>query len=67
MTSDRLTPDTVEKFSREDEKTSMSLENYILELALQDLDPDERLLEYLEVAKSLLDQAKEELGKGDIR
>ncbi len=45
----------------------MELEEYLVELATQDLDPSERAQEYVEVALGLLIQAQEGLRKGDVR
>ncbi|RLF11136.1 MAG: hypothetical protein DRJ69_02245 [Thermoprotei archaeon] len=45
----------------------MSLEEYVLELASKDLDPQERARESIQVARDLLEQAREELEKGDVR
>ena len=52
---------------REARKLGVSPEEYVLELMLRDLDPPERAKEYLEASKELLEQAREELDKGDIR
>ena len=57
----------VDRLEREARKLGVSLEEYVLELMLRDLDPPERAKEYLEASKELLEQAREELGKGDIR
>jgi hypothetical protein len=51
----------------EAEKRGISLEEYIVELVLKDLDPLERAREYLAVAQELLIQAGEELSKNNIR
>ncbi len=45
----------------------MGLEEYLVELATQGLDPQERAREYAEAAQELLEQAREELRRGDIR
>jgi len=45
----------------------MSPVEYIVELTLGDLDPPERAREYVDAAKSLLEQAEEELERGDVR
>ena len=51
----------------EAEKQGLSVEEYLVELLSQSLDPRERAREYIEAAKELLEQAREELEKGDIR
>ena len=63
----RLTRSLAERLKREARKTGLSLEGYILELALQGLDPKERAREYIEAAKFLLEQVREELARGDVR
>ncbi len=45
----------------------MSLEEYIIDALSRDLDPRDRAEEYAEAAKELLEQAREELKKGDVR
>ncbi|BEP17322.1 PaREP1 family protein [Pyrofollis japonicus] len=45
----------------------MGLEEYLVELVAQGLDPPERALEYIEAARELLEQACEELKRGDVR
>ena len=51
----------------EAEKHSISVEEYLLELLSQGLDPRDRALEYIEAAEDLLEEAREELGKGNVR
>lgn len=63
----RLPRGVAEKLEREARKLGLSLEEYVLELALRDLDPLERAQEYVEAAKDLLGRAQEELEKGDVR
>ena len=63
----RLPRSVVERLEREAQKLGLSLEEYVLELVLKGLDPAERIREYVEAAQDLLDQAREELGKGDVR
>lgn len=57
----------VESLEREARKAGLSLEEYVLELILQGLDPRERAREYVEVAEDLLRRAREELKEGDVR
>ncbi len=63
----RLPRSVVERLEREARRLGLSLEEYVLELVLRDLDPVERAREYVEAAHDLLGQAREELGKGDVR
>jgi len=63
----KLPRSIVERIERDAKKAGLSLEEYIIELIFQSLDPDERILEYIDVAKDLLGQAREELQKGDVR
>jgi alkyl sulfatase BDS1-like metallo-beta-lactamase superfamily hydrolase len=56
-----------ERIRREAEKQGLAPEEYILEAITRDLDPDKRAREYIESASALLEQAKEELQKGDLR
>ena len=51
----------------EAEKQGLSLEEYLLELITQGLDPKEKAREYIEVARELLEQSREELKKSDVR
>lgn len=57
----------VEHAKKEAEKLGLSLEGYIIELIVQRLDPKDRAVEYIEAAKELLGQAREELKKDNIR
>ncbi|RLG74959.1 MAG: hypothetical protein DRO14_05145 [Thermoprotei archaeon] len=57
----------IERLCEEARKLGLSLEEYILELVLQSLDSFERVREYINAAKNLLDQTRKELEKGDIR
>ncbi len=51
----------------EAEKLGISVDEYLVELLSQGLDPKSKAMEYVEVAKSLLEEAKEELSKGNVR
>ncbi len=57
----------VKRIRREAEKLGVSLEEYIVEILLQKLDPYDKAREYIESAKELLEEAEEELAKNDIR
>ncbi len=49
------------------EKYGLSVDEYLVELLSQGLDPRDRALEYIEAAEDLLEEAREELGKGNVR
>ena len=51
----------------EAEKLGVSVDEYVVELLSQSLDPRDRAREYVEVANDLLEEAGEELEKGNIR
>ena len=51
----------------EAEKSGVSVEEYLVELLSQGLDPRDRALEYIEAAEDLLEEAREELGRGNVR
>lgn len=51
----------------EAEKLGFSVDEYLVEVLSQGLDPRERAREYVEAAEDLLDKAQEELGKGNVR
>lgn len=63
----KLPRSVVERLRREAEKLGLTLEEYIVELALQGLDPPEAARGYLEAALNLVEEAREELGRGDLR
>ncbi len=56
-----------ERLEREARKLGVSLEEYVFDLVLRDLDPQERAKEYIEVSAELLRKAREELEGGDVR
>ncbi len=63
-----VVPANVARRLREEaEKLGLSPEEYLVELALRGLDPPERAREYIEASKSLLEQAREELARGNVR
>ncbi len=49
------------------EKLGVSVDEYIIELLTQDLDPRDRAREYIEASQELLHEAREELRKNNIR
>ncbi len=57
----------LEKLEHEARKSGLGVEEYILELILENIDPEERVQEYIEAAKDLLEQSREEIDKGNIR
>ena len=62
-----LPPRVAERIRREAERLGVTLEEYLIELVEGEADPKERALDYIEAAKLLLEQAREELGKGGLR
>ncbi len=48
-------------------KLGVTVEELLIDLLDRDLDPQSRALEYIEAALDLLEQAREELEKGDLR
>ena len=57
----------IERARKEARKRGMSLEEFLLELVSEGLNPRERGLEYIEAARELLAQAREELEKENVR
>ncbi len=55
------------RIRREAERLGLSVEEYIVELLSQNLDPKSRVREYIQIAEELLEEAREELRKGDVR
>ena len=51
----------------EAEKLGFSIDEYLVEVLSQGLDPKDRAREYVEAAEDLLEEAREELGKGSVR
>lgn len=53
---------------REDaERLGLSVDEYLVEILSQRLDPKDRALEYVEAAEELLEEARRELGEGNVR
>ncbi|NPA96892.1 MAG: hypothetical protein GXO32_04770, partial [Crenarchaeota archaeon] len=48
-------------------KLGLSVDEYLVELLSQGLDPRERAVEYIEVSKDLLEEARRELERGNVR
>jgi HEPN domain-containing protein len=57
----------VERLREEARRLGVSLEEYLADIAFQNLDPHERAIEYIKAAEELLKSAREELAKGDVR
>ena len=55
------------RLEEEARRHDMTPEEYLLELLTKDLDPQEKAKEYIKASKELLEEAKEELRKGNIR
>ena len=55
------------RIRREAEKLGVTIDEYVVELLSQGLDPRDKAVEYIEVAEDLLEEARGELGKGDVR
>ncbi len=55
------------RIREEAEKLGYSVDEYLVEALTQSLDPKDKAREYVEAAEDLLEEAKEELGKGNIR
>jgi len=61
-------PESIAKRVREAaEKLGMTPEEYIVDLLTRDLDPEERVKEYIGAARSLIAQARREFERGDLR
>ena len=57
----------LEELKRRAEERGLSLEEFLTEIGTQDLDPEDRAKKYIDVAMELINQAKEELMKNDLR
>ena len=63
-----ILPKSISKeLSRRAREVGVSVEEYLADLLIQDPDPSERVKKYAEASLELLEQAKEELEKGDLR
>jgi len=49
------------------EERGVSIEGLLVEIATQGMDPGDRAKKYIEASLELLEQAREELNKGDLR
>ena len=57
----------VERLSREARRLGISVDELLLELVLRDLDPPVRVRSYAEASRDLIEQALEELRRGNVR
>ena len=57
----------VRELRRRVEASGMSLEEFIAEIATEDIDPSERAGRYVKAALELLDQVRVELDRGNLR
>ncbi len=57
----------IERLKKEAEKLGVSLDEYIVELSSRESDPRDKALEYVDAAYELIDQARSELTKSNIR
>ena len=67
MTSLRLPRRIIERIEREARRAGLSVNEYLIDLLSQGLDPRERAVEYIEASRELLDEARQELARGDAR
>ena len=67
MTQLTLKGPIAKRLEEEARKHDMTPEEYLLELLTQDLDPQEKAKEYIKASKELLEEAREELQKGNVR
>ena len=56
-----------QRVREEAEKLGVSVEEYLVELLSQNLDPEGRVVEYIGAAEDLLREAREGLSKGNVR
>ncbi len=58
---------TAQRIREEARRLGVSVEEYVLELITQGLDPRVRAVEYIEAAEELVGRAGDELERGDVR
>ncbi|MCE4610395.1 MAG: PaREP1 family protein [Desulfurococcales archaeon] len=63
----RLPRRLAERVEREARNAGLGVEEYLVDLVLQHMDLDERAQAYIEKAQALMDHAREELAKGNVR
>ena len=57
----------IRRIREEAHKLGMTYEEYLVELITQGLNPHDKAVEYIETALELLNKAREELRRGDVR
>ncbi len=57
----------VDRVKREATRLGITLEEYLPDLVTQNLDPHSRAKEYIETSKELVEEARTELEKGNVR
>jgi len=57
----------IERAREKARRHGMELDEYLVELLTSDMDPRDRARDYILVARDLLEQAREELRRGDVR
>ena len=63
-----LIPESIVKRLREEaRRIGLGFDEYIIDLLSRNLDPDDRSIRYAEASRELLDQARKELNKKNIR
>lgn len=62
-----IPPSVINFLKKQAELLGVPIEDIVLERLLVDLDPEDKAKEYISVASSLLEQAKIELKRGDLR
>ncbi len=67
MATITIPKEILERIRREARDNNMALEEYIVELLTRGLDPENKAREYILASEKLFSQAKEELGKGELR
>ncbi|ACB39419.1 PaREP1 family protein [Pyrobaculum neutrophilum] len=67
MSALTLPRNIAERVREEARRLGMSVEEYLVDLLTQGLDPRSRAEEYINAARDLLEQAREELERGDVR
>ncbi len=66
-TSIKIPTNIGELLEKEARRRGLTLDEYLVEVALKALDPPARLKEYIRASKELLEHAREELRKGNVR
>lgn len=67
VTTITLPRSLIEELMKKAEENGVSIEEYLADLIIRDPDPRKRAQKYIKGALELLEQAKDELRKGDLR